>query len=173
MPSIRDSADPLDLAALGRQIDHQLVEPVIPIGEHAAAFERHGGLPVHPEPAAQPDRRRGERFRIALDDGGADVGVARPVIEHARTVGAHRGDDVDDGRQLLEVELEPVGQILGLRPRRHDTGRDGLPDVAHPLVGERRIGAVAMGGKFRPGLEHIDRADIGEREHPTAVARAW
>ena len=155
----------LDLAALGRQIDHQFVEPMIPIGEHAAAFERNRGLPIKPQPAAQPDRRRGERLRISLDDAGADVGVARPLIENARTVGAHGGNDIDDRRQLLELDTDLVGHILGLRPRRHHASCDRLPDVTDPLVGERRIGAMAMGGKFRPRFQHVDRADVGEREH--------
>ena len=117
---LRDAEHPrqrqaLNLAALRRQIDDEFVEPVIPIGEHAAAFERHGGLPVEPQPAVQPDRRRGEDFRIAFDDAGADVGVARPLIEHARTVGAHRGHDIDDGRQFLEFDADLVGQVFGLR----------------------------------------------------------
>src|SRR6202023_2329634 len=124
----------LDLTALGREVDHQLVVPMIPISEYTSAFERNRGLPIEPQPTAQTDRRRGERFRVALVDARADVGVARPLIENAWTVGAHGGNDIDDGRQLLKLGSNLVGHILGLRPRRHDTSRNGLPDGAEPLV---------------------------------------
>jgi hypothetical protein len=52
--------EPLDLAALRRQIHHELVEPIVPVSEHAAAFERNGRLAVEPQLAAEPDRRRGQ-----------------------------------------------------------------------------------------------------------------
>ena len=63
-------ADPHHVAALGREINHELVVAVIPVGQHAAAFERHGGLPVHAELAAQPHRRerraRSDRLRCTV-----------------------------------------------------------------------------------------------------------
>ena len=56
----------------------------------------------------------------------ADVGIVRPFIENPRAVGTHRDNGIDDGRQFLQFDVDPVGQILGLRPRRHHAGRDGL-----------------------------------------------
>ena len=30
---------------------------------------------------------------------------------------------------------------------------------------------MAMGGKLRPGFQHVDRADVGKRKHPTGELR--
>ena len=157
-------ADPHHMAALGRQVDHQLVVAVIPVGQHAAAFERHGRLPVHAELAAQPHRRGGQRHRIAFAHGAGDVGVVRPVIEQARAARPHRGDAIDDRRQRLELKLDLVGQILGLGAGRLHAGDDRLADIAHAVVGQRRIGAVAMRGEFGSGFQDVERADVGQRE---------
>ena len=40
-----------DLAALRREVDDEFIKPIIPIGEHAASFERDGRLAIQPEPA--------------------------------------------------------------------------------------------------------------------------
>ena len=50
-------ADPDHVAALGGEINHEFVVAVVPIGQHATAFERHRCLAVHAELAAQAHRR--------------------------------------------------------------------------------------------------------------------
>ena len=168
---MRERPMPLHLAALGRQIDDELVVPVVPVGERAAAFERHGRLPVHPELPPQPDRRGGERRGIALAHGAGDVGVVGPLVEHARAARAHRCDAVDDRRQFFHLERDAVGQILGLRARRLHAGGDRLSDIARAPIGQRGVGAVAMRGQLRPGLQNIERADVREREDLCRCAR--
>ena len=91
-------AEPLHLSALGRQVDDEFVGAVIPVGNHAAAFERNSRLPVHSKLPAQAHGRRGQRTGIALDHGAGDVGVVRPVIEDARAAGVHGCDAVHDRR---------------------------------------------------------------------------
>jgi hypothetical protein len=157
-------ANPLHVAALGRQVDDELVEPVIPIGEHAAAFERDGRLPVGSELPPQPDGRGGQRRHVALVHGAGDEGVVGPCVEQASAARAHRRDAIDDGRQLLHVQRHLVGQVLGLGARGCETGGDRLADVAHALVGERRKGTMAKRRQFRAGLEDVDRAYVGQRE---------
>ena len=164
-------ADPHHMAALGGQMDHQFVVAVVPVRQHAAAFERDGGLPVHAELAAQPHRRGGERDRIAFVHRAGDEGVVRPVVEHARAARPHRRDRVDHRRQRLELKLDQVGKVLGLGAGRLHAGDDRLADVAHPVVGQRRIGAVAMGGELRPGFQDVERADVGQREDLAGGAR--
>ena len=164
-------ADPHHMAALGGEMDHELVVAVVPVRQHAAAFERHRRLPVHAELAAQPHRRQGERYRIALVHGAGDVGVVGPRIEQAGADRLHRGDAIDDGRQRLEFELDLVGQILGLGAGRLHAGDNGLPDIAHPVVGQSRKGAVAMRGELGPGFQDVERADVGQREDVAGGAR--
>jgi len=140
------------MTALGRKIDNQLVVAMIPIGQYAAAFERHRRLTVHPELTAQTDRCGVERFWRAFFDDAGYIGVIGPAIEHARAVRAHRRDAIDNRRQLLELKRDLVGEILGLSPCRRDAGSDGLAGVADALVGECGVGAVTVGGKLRSGL---------------------
>ena len=49
-----------------------------------------------------------------------------------------------------------IGEILGLGPGRLDAGDYRLADIAHAVVGQRRVGAVAMGGELGPGLEDVE-----------------
>ncbi len=99
--------------------------------------------------------------RIAFVHRAGDEGVVRPAIEHARAARPHRGDAIDHGRKLVELELDLIGQILGLGAGRAQACGDRLADVAHAIVGERRIGAVAMGGKLGACFEDFQRADVG------------
>src|SRR5262245_40943655 len=155
----------LDLATLGRQVDDQLVKPVVPVGEHSPAFERNGRLAVQSKPAAQPYRRGAQRRWISLHHRGGDVGIVGPLIEHPRAIRTHCSHGVDDGWQFLELDTDFVRQILGLRPRRHHAGRYRLSDVANAAIGQWGIRAVAMRGQFRPRLQNVDRADLGQREY--------
>ena len=161
--------EPLDVTALGRKIDHELVVSMIPISQYAATFERHRGLTVHPELTAQADRRGIERLRRAFFDNAGDIGVVGPALEHAWAVRAHRRDAIDDGGQLFELKRDLVGEILGLGTRRRDASSDGLAGVADSLIGQCRIWAVAVGGKFRPGLEDGQWRQVGQREHVVRV----
>ena len=156
--------DALHVPALGREINDELVHPVVPVGEHAAAFERHRRLPVHPEFPAHAHRRRCEHLRIAFDHGAGDVGVVGPVIEHARATLLHRRDAVDDRRELLHINAHLIGQIFGERASRRQAGGDTLPHIAHALVGERRIRAELVLRQLRSGFEDRQGTEIGERE---------
>ena len=125
-------ADPHHMAALGGEVHHQLVVAMIPVGQHAAAFERHGRLPVHAELAAQPHRRGGSDTGSPSRTVLVMIGVVRPVIEQRGGCPASSPRRIDDRRQRLELELDLVGQILGLGAasaacRRRSVGRHSAP----------------------------------------------
>ncbi len=68
---------------LGRGVDHDLVEPVVATGEHAAALHRCAGLPVHAVFAA--DRDRGGTCRgvdVTARDGPLLEQVVAEVVMH-------------------------------------------------------------------------------------------
>ena len=153
-------ADPHHVSALGGEIDDELVVAVIPVGQDAAALERHGGMPVHAKLPAQADRRAGERSGLAFGHDAGDVGVVRPGLEHPRAAGLHRRYAIDHGGKLGHLDLHLVGEVLGLRPRQRNAHGDRLADVTHDTVGERGIRTVAMGGQFRSGLENFERPQI-------------
>ena len=56
-------SQPDDVRDLRRAVDHELIEPMVAIGEHRASLERHRDLPVHPVVAAH-DHVGGARHRL-------------------------------------------------------------------------------------------------------------
>ena len=115
--------------ALRREVDHQFVVAVIPIGEHAAAFEMHRRLPVHAELAAAA-----APAPIASDAGSPSVtllrdeGVVGPVIEQLRRCRpASRRRQSIDRRQRLDLDLDPFGEIFGMRADRPMQAAIGWP----------------------------------------------
>src|SRR4029078_9591826 len=99
------------MAALGREMNSEFVVAMIPVSEHAAAFERDRGLPVHAELTAQTDRRRSERDGVAFVYRAGAEGVVRPIVEHAGAARPHRRDGIDHGGKRVEFELDKIGEI--------------------------------------------------------------
>ena len=77
------------------------------------------------------------------------------VSNSARAARPHRRDRIDHGGQRLELELDQIGEILGLGAGRLHAGDDRLADIAHPVVGQRRIGAMAVRGELGPGFQDV------------------
>ena len=128
-------------------------------------------MPVHAELTAQADRRRGERDGVAFVHRAGDEGVVRPVVEHAGAARPHRRDGIDHGGKRVELELDKIGKVLGLGAGRLHAGNDRLADIAHPFVGQRRVGAVTVGGELGAGFEDVERPDVGQGEDVAGGAR--
>ena len=90
---------------LRRGVDHDLVEPVVAIGEHGAAFERSARLPVHTVFAGHGDlggARRG--VDIAAFEHPLAIEVVAPLLVNGVTAAAHVARRVDDGVEHLEID---------------------------------------------------------------------
>ena len=155
---------------LGRGIDNDLVEPVVAIGKHGAAFERRARLPLHAELAADRDFRRARRgFDVAAFDDALDVEVVAPVIVHQVAAAAHVARRVDDRVEHLEIDGDRVGEVFRLAARRGDAGGDRLADIAHLVGGERRPGAAPWPRLACNGdADRFDARQIGGGEDAAA-----
>jgi hypothetical protein len=132
---------------------------------HAARLERRRGEPLVDEIECDAMRGPGERHldrrRIAMPRLGGDV-VGRTVSE-ARRVGRERGVHVDDGRQLLVVDGDGLGGVLGGFARRGDHRRHRLAGEADAVERQRpplRTCRRPAAGMAEAGVER-HRADAG------------
>ncbi len=71
---------------------------------------------------------------------GCDIGFE--IVVHM-----HRGSgksffDIDDGRQLLEIDIDIVKRILGDVAALRDHDDDGFADMADPVLGQRHLAAL-------------------------------
>ena len=99
---------------LGRHVNHELVVLVVAEGEHRQPFQGHHALAVHAVFALDLHRRGFHHgFDIAID-GGLQEQVIAPFVVHQRPAGFARRQHIDDRRQILDVENNLFGQILGL-----------------------------------------------------------
>ena len=126
--------------ALRRGPDRQAVP--VRRGERAARLHRHGGQAGNHALGPHDVRRAGERARH----------VARALLPAHERLARPR---VNDHGKRLVVDLDALGEVLGLRARGGDDRRDGLADVAHLAVGEQR---VRDGRDVEPGRRHDLRA---------------
>ena len=152
---------------LGRGVDHDFVEPVVAIREHAAALHRCAGLPVHAVFAADGD--------LGVARGGFDVAAGdRPLLEQVVTeVFVHQGGAAGARRLCIHHRVErPVvdgdgsGEVLGFGAGRRDAGGDRLADIAHLVGRERRPGRRAGAGRLRHHPDRLDPRQIGGGEYP-------
>jgi hypothetical protein len=74
---------------------------------------------------------------------------------------------VDDRRQLLVVNLDELGGVLGQGARVGNHSDHRLADVAHVIRGQHRVGLVGeLGALQRQHGKRPDAvAEIGRREH--------
>src|SRR5690242_11127805 len=80
------------------------------------------------------------RARLVLGIGAErDEQIVGPRLVQAHAGVGERGVRVDQRRQILDLELYPLEQVLGFGARGRDRERDRLADEAHLAVGERRM----------------------------------
>ena len=61
------------------------------------------------------------------------------VVVHLRRARLQRRAHVDDGRQLLDVELDRLGRVARLRQRLGDHRGDRVAHVAHLALRQHRV----------------------------------
>ena len=150
----------------------------VPLGQHAAAFERSGRRPLDGEVQFEQVRRgrdRRDRVPVALDQFGRHV--AGHVGMHEMLAVASRVDP-DDGRQRLVIHHDRLGRVLGQVPVGGDHHHDRLAHVIHlvggqreacPGVGERRVRDQQRQRLGEPGRQVLVAVD---RDQPGHLERA-
>ena len=113
------------------------------------------------------------RARIAREivvDERLEHDVVGPVLVDERCARLERRHHVDDGGQLLEVDLDQRRDVLGFRAGRRNAHRDELADLAHLVLREdvlrRRLEALQR----RVGDDRLDAGEVVDREDRVLVA---
>jgi hypothetical protein len=138
---------------------------MVPIGDDRLAFERHHGLPRHRD--------------LALDDyAGAlcllvevaliverEEEIVVPLLVHPRGRVRARGACIDNRRKLIEIELDRLGDIFGLRAGRRDRHGNQLADETQLAVRQGMLHRhlVARHRAWRDDRLHAGK--VGGDEH--------
>ena len=147
---------------LGRGIDHDLVEPVVATGEHAAAFERRSRLPVHAEFARHGDfgsPRRG--LDVAALEPVLEIEIVAPALVHRVAAAAQVAPRVDDRIEHLVIDADPLRQVFRFAAGQRNAGGDRLADIAHLVRGERRPGRRFGAGRVGHDADRLDARQLG------------
>ena len=156
---------PHDVRHLARGVHHQHVLAPVAIRERRPALQRRHALAGRPEGAADGDRglvtqRPEVRTRHRLEEY-----VVSPLGVEEGCAGAPRLPRVVHGRQLLEIERDRLGQILGCGPVVRDAGGEDLADMAHPFGGEYRLARPLETRQGGGGVDGGDAGKVGRGEH--------
>ena len=155
---------------LGRAMQFQHLAGAVITSDCAAGLERHAGM----APDAELERNR----RMGVAEGRIDVAVF--LADHARLGRAARLEFAgrlvrpQQRRQFLELEHDPVGDILGkIRILGKHRG-DRVAHIAHPAAGQDAL-AVAIQSRDLAQAK-VDRRNVGhirggpDRMHARRVA---
>ena len=149
----------VDVRHLRRRMDGELVEPPVVVRHHAAPLDRRHALARGADAPPHADRgARADACEIVVDHG-LEHDVVAPVLVHERRPRLDRRDHVDDGGQLLELDLDQRRDVLGFRASRRDAHRDQLADLAHLALREHVLRRRLEALERRVG---DDRSDAGE-----------
>jgi hypothetical protein len=145
---------------LMRHPDDKLVEPTVVMGAGTAAFHGKRRLARHAvDPADGVGGILLRRFQIAVFERGLAEHVVAPRLVNDRDAGRARLVEVVDRLQFLAVDLDGIGDVLGLGPRRRDGHGDLLAHVTHLVLGkDGEVGRLEAGERCR----RTDRLYIGE-----------
>ena len=79
--------------------------------------------------------------------------------------GAPRLPRIVHGRQLLDIERDRLGQVLGRGPVVRDAGAEDLADMAHPFGREYRLARPLEVGQGGGGVDGGDAGKVGGGEY--------
>ncbi len=82
-----------------------------------------------------------------------------------------RGTRIDHRLGLLDLDLDPVGDVLGRLGALRQHGGDGLADVAHDAVGEDRLADRHVAELVQHRPDRLDLLHIDGRHDRRAVGR--
>ncbi len=85
---------------------------------------------------------------------------------HERRVGVACPGHVMDGRQFLQIERHPLGQVFGFGAPLRQTRRNRLAHIAHLVSGEDGLDGAAKPFEAGIGLDppHLRKVGRGEDE---------
>ena len=147
---------PDQMRHLGRRPHHQLIRTIVPFGEDGAAFHRVHRMTGHAVLALDHDGRAvGDLAEIVIGKGFHHE-VAVPVLVNAGRVRRLCRQHVHDRRELFELDLRCLRQILGFGPRIGNTNGNRLAHEADLADRQRRIVRRLVTGHLgrRPHGEH-------------------
>ena len=131
----------LDVRPLTAGVEQQAPLRTIEHCQAAARLERRRRQPLHPVEPGQ--MHLGARHRgIELAEGARELHevVARPAFVHQRCARFECGTRGRNHRQRLDVDFDLFNEVFRTRPARRHHRRDRLPDEAHPVGRQARIG---------------------------------
>ena len=174
----------LEVRRLARDPDGQLLAALIPARDAAARLHRVADQPLVDDPQADDLVRAPHRRldRVPVADLGPVGDVVAPVVVQLRRVRLERFLHVDDGRQLLVVDLDRLGAVLSGVARLGDHERDRVADLTHLAVAHQRVAADRLDagdvaaardrlGEVAELARGVDRDDAGELLRRRAVDR--
>ncbi len=145
----------IPMGHLGRAMKLQHLAGAVISSDRSAGLERHAGM----APDAELERNR--CMRIA--EGRVDIAVF--LADHARLGRASRLELAgllirpQQRRQLLDLERDPVGDVLGeIRILGKHRG-DRIADIAHASAGQDMLTVAVQSGD--PAQAKVDRWDVG------------
>ena len=96
--------------------------------------------------------------------------IVVPLLVHADGLLGARRERVDQNGQLVELDVDLLGQVFGLGARRRDAHRDRLADEAHLAVRQRMpLGELVAGHRGR--RDHGGCfGQVGPDEHASLAA---
>jgi hypothetical protein len=160
-----------DVRHLRRGRDDQLLEPRIPLGQHAPALERCHGLARGAQGPRHLRRGDGIESRHVVVAPRLEEGIHRPVIVDQRLARQRRRQHVGNSGQRLVVEHAGGGEILGGGATFRDARRDRLADVAQLVPGKRRLLRRTKARQRGVGADGPNALQIADREDPLLRAR--
>ncbi len=120
-----------DVRHLGRGGEHELVEPVVPLGDCSFSLQGRHALARHAEGALDHHGRRCHRgVELADHRRGLEEDVVGPVLVDERRTRADRRAHVGVDGQCVEPDADRRRDVLGGGARVGDAHRDRLADEA-------------------------------------------
>ena len=147
-------------------MDDELPAAAIPVREHPLPFQRHHALAGGPVLAFDDHRGpSGDRGDVPVVEGREEQ-VVPPLLVHEGRAGLLRGEAVHHRRQLLEVQLDRLREVLRLRPGLGDADRHALAREQDLPAGEGREVGRLVGGKRGVGADRPHVRHVRRGEHP-------
>ena len=144
---------------------HQLVSLMVPVGQHRLALHRHHALPRQVDLAPHHHVRLRRQFVELLVDIERDEDVVAPLLVHEIALRRLGAGNVRVHRQVVVVDLDQFGVVLGLGAGRRDHHGDGFAHEPHLARCQRRLGRDLVARQRRV------RHDVARVRHRLAHER--
>ncbi|MFZ0020478.1 MAG: hypothetical protein WAL10_24435 [Acetobacteraceae bacterium] len=154
---------------LRRGINHDLIEPVVAIGENTPTLHRSSGLSVHPVFAANRDVRGPHGgFEVAALERPLLEQVVAEVFVHKAGASSARRRSSDHRVEWMKINSDSGGEILSFCTRSRDAGGDRFADIPHFVSRKRWPGRRTCAGRLRHHPDRLDPWQVGGGEDPAS-----